>query len=65
MTPNEAASAGGGGGGHWRGVMTDGYSDYTLLGGQNNGTQFNIDIIKANPYSIYSMNRDCDQEALN
>ena len=43
MTPNEAASAGGGGGGHWRGVMTDGYSDYS--GRQNNGIQLNIDII--------------------
>ena len=32
MTPNEAASAGGGGGGHWRGVMTDGYSDYIHWG---------------------------------
>ena len=43
MTPNEAATAGGGGGGHWRGGMTDGYSDYS--GRQNNGTQLNIDII--------------------
>ena len=40
MTPNEAASAGGGGGGHWRGGMTDGYSDYS--GRQNNGIQLNI-----------------------
>ena len=43
MTPNEAATAGGGGGGHWRGGMTDGYSDYS--GRQNNGIQLNIDII--------------------